>query len=335
MRLGLIGGDIDKSSVSGIFTPEERVAYEKISGNIQNYTYNLKNKLISAQDSAAGDLVFSTDGTKAYLLGTTNNTVYQYTLSTPWDLSTATYASKSFAFSAIAGDTNIQGIFITPDGSNLYAIGSTSDRVYYFRLTTPWDISTTTNQISYNAVTQVTAGTAAGVKFGDSGTKMYILSSTTTDVVYQYTLSTAWDILTASYASKSLTVSGQDATMNDIAFSSDGTKLYAIGSSNDAVYQYTLSTAWDVSTGTYASKSLAVVTQDSLGKGFVFSSDGTKFYLSTLATANIFQYGLTTAWDISTASYASKSLAFSSFKTTTSIPAFRRISTLRPLIFGL
>ena len=332
MRLGLIGGDIDKSSVSGIFTPEERVAYEKISGNIQNYTYNLKNKLISAQDSAAGDLVFSTDGTKAYLLGTTNNTVYQYTLSTPWDISTATYASKSFAFSAIAGDTNIQGIFITPDGSNLYAIGSTSDRVYYFRLTTPWDISTTINQISYNAVTQVTAGTATGVKFGDSGTKMYILSSTTTDVVYQYTLSTAWDILTASYASKSLTVSGQDATMNDIAFSSDGTKLYAIGSSNDAVYQYTLSTAWDVSTGTYASKSLAVVTQDSVGRGFVFSSDGTKGYMVGDTNNTIYQYTFSVAWDISTGTYASKSFGVASQSTSPSALCFKTDGTILYLL---
>jgi len=309
MRLGLIGGDVDKSSVSGIFTPEERVAYEKTAGNVQYYIYNSKSKLISAQDGLAGDLFFSTDGTNAYLLGTSANAIFQYTLSTPWDISTATYASKSLVFSATQADTNVQGIFITPDGSNLYAIGSTSDRVYYFKLTTPWDISTATNQNFYNAATQVAVATATGVKFGDSGTKMYILSSSTNEVVYQYTLSTAYDILTTSYASKSLTITTQDATMTDITFSSDGTKLYASGDTNNTVYQYTLSTAWDISTGSYASKSLAVGTQDTTPQGFVFSSDGTKGYVCGDTNNTIYQYTFSVAWDISTGTYASKSFS--------------------------
>lgn len=308
MRLGLIGGDVDKSSVSGIFTPEERVSYEKTAGNIQNYIYNSKSRLISAQDTAPGDLVFSTDGTNVYLLGNATNDIFQYTLSIPWDISTATYASKSLVFSASVGDTNIQGIFITSDGSNLYAIGSTNDRVYYFKLTTPWDISTATNQNFYNAVTQVTASTATGVKFGDSGTKMYILSSSTAEVVYQYTLSTAYDILTASYESKSLTITTQDGGMTDIAFSSDGTKLYASGDNNNTVYQYTLSTPWDISTGSYATKSLAVGTQDTTPRAFVFNDDGTKGYLIGDTNNTIYQYTFSVAWDISTGTYASKSL---------------------------
>jgi hypothetical protein len=308
MRLGLIGGDVDKSSVSGIFTSEERVAYEKTAGNVQNYIYNSKSKLISAQDSSAFDLFFSTDGTKAYLLGTSNNTVFQYTLSTPWDISTATYASKSLVFSASFGESAIYGIFITPDGSNLYAYGANTDRIYYFKLTTPWDISTGIRPNLYDVVTQVGSGTATGVKFGDNGTKMYVLSSSTAEVVYQYTLSTAYDILTASYASKSLTITTQDATMEDITFSSDGTKLYGVGNTNNTIYQYTLSTPWDISTGSYASKSLAVGTQDTTPKGFVFSSDGTKGYICGDTNNGIYQYTLSTAWDISTATYASKSL---------------------------
>ncbi|GAH06119.1 unnamed protein product, partial [marine sediment metagenome] len=34
------------------------------------------------------------DGSKMYLLGTDSNTVYQYSLSTPWDVSTAVYEGK-------------------------------------------------------------------------------------------------------------------------------------------------------------------------------------------------------------------------------------------------
>jgi len=309
MRLGLIGGDVDKSSVSGIFNPEERVAYEKTAGNIQNYIYNSKSKLVSAQDTSARDLFFKYDGTIAYIMGTTNNTIYQYTLSTPWDISTATYASKSLVFSSTFGESSVQAFFITSDGINLYLLGSNADRVYHLKLTTPWDISTGIRPNLYDAVTQVAAGTAMGVKFGDSGTKMYILSSSTNEVVYQYTLSTAYDILTASYASKSLTITTQDATMYDIAFSSDGTKLYATGDTNNTIYQYTLSTAWDISTGSYATKSLAIGAQDTSPTAFVFNDDGTKGYVVGNTNNTIYQYSFSVAWDISTGTYASKSFS--------------------------
>lgn len=309
MRLGLIGGDVDKSSVSGIFTPEERVAYEKTAGNIQNYIYNSKSKLVSAQDTSAQDLFFKYDGTIAYIMGGTNNAIYQYTLSTPWDISTATYASKSLVFSSTFGESSVQAFFITSDGINLYLLGSNVDRVYHLKLTTPWDISTGIRPNLYDAVTQVTAGTATGVKFGDSGTKMYILSTSTQEVVYQYTLSTAWDILTASYASKSLTITTQDATMTDIAFSSDGTKLYGIGDTNNTVYQYTLSTPWDISTGSYASKSLTIGAQDTAPRAFVFNNDGTVGYLVGDTNNTIYQYTFSTPWDISTGTYASKSFS--------------------------
>jgi hypothetical protein len=309
MRLGLIGGDVDKSSVSGIFNPEERVAYEKTAGNIQNYIYNSKSKLVSAQDTSAQDLFFKYDGTIAYIMGGTNNTIYQYTLTTPWDISTATYASKSLVFSATFGESFVQAFFITSDGINLYLLGSSLDRVYHLKLTTPWDISTGIRPNLYDAVTQVASGTATGVKFGDSGTKMYILSSSTQEVVYQYTLSTAYDILTASYASKSLTITTQDGLMTDIAFSSDGTKLYASGDTNNTVYQYTLSTPWDISTGSYATKSLAVGTQDITPRAFVFNDDGTKGYLVGDTNNTIYQYTFSVAWDISTGTYASKSFS--------------------------
>ena len=328
MRLGLIGGDVDRSSVSGIFTPEERVAYEKISGNIQNYIYNSKSKLVSAQDTVPQDVFFSLDGTIAYIMGTATNTIFQYTLSTPWDISTATYASKSKLLDAPFGESSMQAIFITPDGINLYLLGSSVDRVYYYRLTTPWDITTAIRVNIYDAVTQVAAGTATGVKFGDNGTKMYIISSSTQEVVYQYTLSTAYDILTASYASKSLTITTQDATMTDIAFSSDGTKLYATGDTNNTVYQYTLSTPWDISTGSYATKSLAVGTQDATPRAFVFNDDGTKGYLVGDANNTIYQYTFSVAWDISTGTYASKSFGVASQATSPQSICFKSDGTI-------
>ena len=63
--------------------------------------------------------------------------------------------------------------------------------------------------------------------------------------VYQYTLSTPWDLSTASYDSVSFSVTSQDTTPVGIAFKSDGSKMYVVGVTNGSVYQYTLSTPSD------------------------------------------------------------------------------------------
>ena len=47
-----------------------------------------------------------------------------------------------------------------------------------------------------------------GVTFSSDGTKMYIMDNVNL-VVYQYTLSTAWNVSTAVYASLSISISGQ------------------------------------------------------------------------------------------------------------------------------
>ena len=66
---------------------------------------------------------------------------------------------------------------------------------------------------------------------------MYIVGNGS-DTVYQYSLSTAFEVSTASYDSVSFSVSSQDTSPLGIVFNSDGTKMYIVGLSNDAVYQY-------------------------------------------------------------------------------------------------
>lgn len=51
---------------------------------------------------------------------------------------------------------------------------------------------------------------------------------------------TAWDVSTASYASKSFSVASQDDAPTAVAFNNDGTKMYICGATNDTIYQYSL-----------------------------------------------------------------------------------------------
>ena len=63
---------------------------------------------------------------------------------------------------------------------------------------------------------------------------------------YEYTLSTAWDVSTADF--DSVSISRQDGDAKRIKFNNDGTKMFVLGrGGDDTVYEYTLSTAFDVS----------------------------------------------------------------------------------------
>jgi len=53
-------------------------------------------------------------------------------------------------------------------------------------------------------------------------------------------LSTAWDVSTASYDSKSKDVSSEESSPFDVAFKPDGSKMYIVGYNNDTVYQYSM-----------------------------------------------------------------------------------------------
>lgn len=145
--------------------------------------------------------------------------------------------------------------------------------------------------------------------FSPDGTKLFSLKGTS---AVQFNLSVAWDISTLSVAAKSMSFSAQTTSASAIAVSSDGTKIYICGASSDIIYQYTLSTAFDLSTGTYASKSKDVSAQADGSSGLVFMDSGSKMLVCGQTNDRVYQYALSTAWDISTASYSSLSLNVSS-----------------------
>jgi sugar lactone lactonase YvrE len=282
--------------------------------NVRGNIYSNKSFSVTSQEATPTGMFFSSSGDKAFVIGTTNDTVYQYALATPWDISTASYTSVSFAFT---WEATPQTVVFKTDGTRMYIMGSTRDIMYSFDLSSGWDLSTATftpnpwsistpfSQGSFSVTSQ--EATPTGLIFGDSGTKMYIVG-TTNDTVYQYDLSTAWNVSTASYASKSFSVATQENVPQAVFFKTDGASMYILGTQNDTVYQYTLSTPWDVSTASYATKSFSVAGQETVPTGLYISPDGLNMYVIGSNTDTIYQYVLGTAWDISTASYTSYSL---------------------------
>lgn len=86
----------------------------------------------SAQTNYIKDIFVSPDKTKFYLLDDTK-TVFQYTMATPGDISTAVYDDVSFDVGA--QDGGLKGMcFKLDDGSNFYIAGNNSNSVYQYNL---------------------------------------------------------------------------------------------------------------------------------------------------------------------------------------------------------
>ena len=75
---------------------------------------------------------------------------YQYSLSTAWDVSTASYDNKEVAQNNYPGRLNFQ-----PNGKRMFNNYnySYSDRVFQFSLSTAWDISSASKDKEFNIYT--------------------------------------------------------------------------------------------------------------------------------------------------------------------------------------
>lgn len=300
MRLGAIG-NTDSKRTSGIYQPDDITALQDAMRFVGRFSYdNVFNALTSSGIESGFDV--SRDGRYVYVTvaGTRlTATIFQYECSTPWDLTTITYSSKSL----VIGDweINCSGIAISDDGTRLFFTGYTNDTVWSCTLSTPYDLATATVDVKkvYVSTQDDIARTPI---FGDAGTKMYLLGGINR-TVYQYTLSTAWDVSTATYAAKSFSVTTQDSVPNGIFFKPDGLAFYMVGDTNNTIYQYTLSTAWDISTASYASKSKSVATEETSPTSVFFKPDGLKMYVTGQVGDDVNEYNLSTAWDVSTATF--------------------------------
>lgn len=227
------------------------------------------------------------------------------------DIANASYDNKTFSFvTQTTGNNN--GLVFKPDGTKMFLVEGTNDSVHEYALSTAFDVSTASFDSTFSVSSQV--GTPYGLAFNLDGTKMYAID-TSSKAVYQYSMSTAYDISTASYDSVSLDISSQTNSATGLNFKPDGTKLYYTDLVDDKVKQWDLSTAFDLSTASYSTQSPSINSQAPLPLGSAFNSNGTKLYLTSYSNATIFQYSLSTAYDVSSLSYDSVSFSLASLGT--------------------
>jgi DNA-binding beta-propeller fold protein YncE len=266
--------------------------------NISTASY-VQNFSVAAQESFPQGVFFKPDGLKMYIIGFGGDDVNEYNLSTAWNISTASYVQN---FSVAAQESGPRTVFFKPDGLKMYIVGNDGDDVNEYNLSTAWNISTASYVQNFSVAAQETE--PQGIFFKPDGLKMYIVGASGDDV-NEYNLSIAWDISTASYL-QNFSVAAQDLTPTGLFFKSDGLKMYVMGNAGDAVYEYNLLSAWDISTTVFTyptTNFFSVAPQETSPTGLFFKPDGLKMYVTGSSGDDVDEYSLSTAWDISTASY--------------------------------
>jgi hypothetical protein len=144
------------------------------------------------------------------------------------------------------------------------------------------------------------ANTPRGIFFRSDGKRMFILQSATNGPVYQYSLSTAWDLNTLTYDTVSYTPTS--GTCEGLFFSADGTRMFLLDRTNALLRSFTLSTAWQISSGVTVGSTLSVSTADASPRSVFFNNLGTRLFIAGNTNSRFGYASLSTPWDISTAS---------------------------------
>jgi len=86
---------------------------------------------VSSQDSTPQSLRFNTDGTKLFVMGQNTDTIYEYTLSVGFNLSsTVAYTGESFSVNSQEGSAT--GLAFNATGTKFFVIGTTADSVFEY-----------------------------------------------------------------------------------------------------------------------------------------------------------------------------------------------------------
>lgn len=240
-------------------------------------TYAGKSVLTTASTGQRG-AVFNTAGTELLLCGDTENEVNQWTLSTPWDISTATFTGGS---SVSAQSTDARFIAINTDGTKLFLGGLFGD-IYRYSMSPGFDVST----LSYDTNTFDTTILNTGCFISEDGLKFFTMGGG--GLINSFTMSVAFDLTTMDIDAATFDF-GAAGGFGGLNFSSDGLRAYTTETSDGLIYQANLTVPWDIATAGL------IGTVDPLQGGNTYAGvwidiDNNRLMLTDLSSKKIFQF---------------------------------------------
>ena len=254
---------------------------------------------ISLDTEQARGINFKPDGTIMYVtnrlgVGTDQEgQLLQYSLSTPFDISTATKTSHTdlLGGSGVAVLKYPHAIEFKPDGKKMFVVsGDQFARIYQYSLSSAWDSSTAQFETSFH-VNKTNEAKLRTLAFKPDGIRMFT-GGPEEGNLRSYTLSTRWDVSSASFDYESVDLSLSHDKFRNVQFHPDGSIMYIGGNDTHDIHKYTLSTPWDVRTISSDNTTFDLVGGFTSMRGFIFAAGFTKLYVvdDAATTSTIIEY---------------------------------------------
>ena len=265
----------------------------------------------SIYDSNTWSVEVSPNGRYLYFGGSSVDSVNQFTMENPWQISTGP-TNNLFSpgyeqinkrldniFSIGSADGSARGVEFNGDGTKFYLIGFGDDNIQQFTLSTAYKVGTASYDGGYNLGSDG-LGAPYNFRWNNNGTKFFVVDFNL-DSVIEYSVSNAYDVTSGTITEgTNFSVSSYESQPLDVAFNADGTQMFVIGEGSDKIHEWTLSTGFDLSsTVTYVSGTALGLSNPS---GFDFNPDGTKMIVVNFSTDTVTAYNLSTGFDSSTIS---------------------------------
>lgn len=260
------------------------------------------------------NVFFNDTGDQVYVtIGNTPKQVNRITLPGAYqlfDYTTKYAANDNFGAYYLLGQNTVS-LALKPDESRSYHLSNAGVVSEYDFGTIPHGlVGATSSGSTFSATTNETTPTC--IRLNDTGTLLFVAGNST-DSVYSYIMTTAYDLSTATTTNhKSASLANEVDDLKAVVFSSDGLKLYALDGTTKSVYQYSLSSAYDLDTLTYDSKSFDLdvdtLTLTLVSDLYINPSDNEIVVLGNQIAGNgstqmaiLISYSLGTPKDVSTA----------------------------------
>jgi len=229
---------------------------------------------ITSQTTAGIFIRFNSDGSKLFVFSDdVQAAVREYSLSTPYDLSTLSYTQKLDVYLEVA--ETVTGFAMSLDGAKLYVLErGDSAEIHEWTLSTGFDLSTATYTRGHR-VSEYDNDSIYGCRISGDGTKFYIWWLSNNGDVYQHSLSTPYNVSTESFDAF-YDINDSFDHVRDITFTDSGSKVWVLNNTGE-ILQRNLATPYDLSTAS-AVQATGTRPEGTSALAFEFTADGERLF---------------------------------------------------------
>jgi hypothetical protein len=301
-------------SQAGKFTVKVKNDFD-LQKSVMAYTNRTHSTLAPIGGPTTGSpvgIAFSTDGTRMFMGDDTATRIFQFDLTTPWNIQSRVYNGVSFLTSGITGPLS-HNITFSHDGKYIFLMKTDTMFLYRVDLSTAWDLSTASYVLGQFVDLGAKVGLAdvatnSQVQFNVnltnpllSGSKMiFILGDY---LMYEVDFVTPYDLPNAVYNSvtKNLrtVTSRASGLFRGFVFDATGTRIILSDNNGNDIVQINASAAYSVSSTftvvgtTFSSGSIPSETNI---RGMYLKPDETKLFIMGVTLFSVYELNIATGW---------------------------------------